>query len=126
MKMLWIAAMVLCAGILMAEDTIRLPEPQKTGGTPLMDAITARRSNRKIASTPLTQQQISDILYAAAGVTSADGKISIPTARNVQDTTIFAVLPEAVYRYNAKDNTLELQAKGDFRPMCGKIGRAHV
>ena len=125
MKMLWIAAMVLCAGILMAEDTIRLPEPQKTGGTPLMDAITARRSNRKIASTPLTQQQISDILYAAAGVTSADGKISIPTARNVQDTTIFAVLPEAVYRYNAKDNTLELQAKGDFRPMCGMQKAMH-
>ena len=126
MKIFRIAAVLLCAGILMAEDTIRLPEPQKKGGTPLMDAVSARRSNRKIASAPLTQQQISDILYVAAGVTSADGKLSIPTARNVQDTTIFAALPEGVYRYNAKENTLELQAKGDFRPLCGMQKAMHA
>jgi len=51
------------------ERTIKLPEPQKELVFPLMKAIERRRSIRKWKDTPLSEQELSNLLWAACGVT---------------------------------------------------------
>lgn len=102
-----------------AEAEIRLPVPDKTGGKPLMEVIAARRSLRNFGKEPLTAQQISDILFAAHGITGEDGRRTTPTARNVLDMEIFAALPQGLYRYDAAGHSLKLVLDKDIRKVCG-------
>ena len=44
-----------------------------------------------------------------------DGKLTIPTALNMQDIVVFVALPGAAYRYDAKANKLIRIDAGDFR-----------
>ncbi len=115
-----IAAMVLSTGALAAEATIQLPEPDKEGGKPLMQALTERKSQRSFAPEALSDQELSDLLYAAWGVTRPDGRRTAPTAMNIQDITVFVALPDGVYRYDAPAHALELQVEGDLRGECGR------
>ena len=44
-----------------AQD-IELPEPQKTGGKPLMEALSLRQSTREFSDKELDMQTLSDLL----------------------------------------------------------------
>lgn len=98
----------------MAQDII-LPKPQTTGGMPLMDALSARKTSRDFSDRQLSQQQLSDLLWAASGVNRPDGKLTAPTARNSQQIDIYVYTTENVYLYLPKENTLKLVATGDNR-----------
>ena len=100
---------IVCSALTMlvcAQD-IKLPEPQKTGGMPLMEALAARQSQRTFSAKPLSNQQLADLLWAAFGVNRADGKRTAPSARNGQEVDIYVALPSGLYLYQAKSNTLE-------------------
>ena len=58
-----LTAMALClSGSMVAADIV-LPEPQKEGGMPLMEAIAKRKSDRQFdASKELSAQQLSNML----------------------------------------------------------------
>ena len=94
---------------------VALPAPAKTGGMPLMQALAERKTIRDYKPGELDAATISEILYAAVGVNRPDGKLTIPTALNMQDIVVYAALPNAVYRYDAKDNKLVKIDDGDFR-----------
>ncbi len=104
---------------------IKLPPPDKNGGRPLMRDIVDRQSLREITGKPLSQQQISDILFAAAGVTRSDGKRTTPSARNVMDTTVLAIMPAAAYEYVPATHSLKLLLAGDHREATGEL-QAHL
>lgn len=120
---------VLC-GVLVAaaaaENTIKLPPPAKTGGKPLMQVLTERKSKRNISAEPLTGQELSDLLYAAAGVSRPDGKLTIPTARNVQDIVLYAAMKDGLYRYDPARHELLLEQPRDLRQFCGTQTRMHT
>ena len=59
---------------------ITLPPPVKTGGMPLMDALTQRRTVRAFKPDALPDQLLSDLLYAAFGISEPGGKRTVPTA----------------------------------------------
>ena len=94
---------------------VALPAPAKTGGMPLMQALAERKTIRDYKPAELDAATLSEILYAAVGVNRPDGKLTIPTALNMQDIVVFAALPNAVYRYDAKENKLVKIDDGDFR-----------
>jgi len=94
---------------------VALPAPAKTGGMPLMQALAERKTIRDYKPAELDALTLSEILYAAVGVNRPDGKLTIPTALNMQDIVVYAALPNAVYRYNAKENKLVKIDDGDFR-----------
>jgi hypothetical protein len=51
-----------------ALEQFELPAPSMAGGMPLMDALQQRRSHREFATELVTDQQLSDLLWAALGV----------------------------------------------------------
>ncbi|MDR2813266.1 MAG: SagB/ThcOx family dehydrogenase [Prevotellaceae bacterium] len=114
----------LCAVALMASATafaqnIQLPAPQKSGGKPLMEALSQRKSSREFDAKALSEQTISNLLWAAGGF-NRNGMRTAPSANNKQEFEIYVALEKGLYLYNAKDNALELVKSGDLRSKTGK------
>lgn len=118
-KFLLAATAFLCIFDARAED-IALPQPQTDGGMPLMEAIAARRTARNYSAKELSPQTVSDLLWSAWGISSEDGKRTIPTARNRQDIDVYAVMPNGTYLYDAKNNLLKQVTNEDLRPALAK------
>lgn len=100
--------------ISMNAQDIRLPEPKKSGGKPLMEALAERKSTREFSPEALSYQQISDLLWAGNGINRENGKRTAPSARNCQEIDIYVVLPEGIYLYDPKTNSLLLKKPGKF------------
>lgn len=101
----------------MAQD-IELPTPATTGGKPLNEALKERKSLRDYSDKELTPQQLSNLLWAANGITREDGRRTAPTARNAQEIELYIILKDGVYLY--QDTKLKLVLKEDIRKLAGK------
>lgn len=92
-----------------------LPKPQTTGGKPLMQVMSERKSSRDFQENQtISKQDLSNMLWAAWGVTH-DGKRTIATAMNRQELVLYVITPTEISRYNAETNTLTTVNTGDFR-----------
>lgn len=101
-------------------DMLKLPEPVMTGGKPLMQVLKERHSTREFSSKALSKQDLSNLLWAAAGVNRpASGKRTVPSARDWREIDIYVTLAEGVYRYDANEHTLLLVRKEDLRVFTG-------
>jgi len=101
--------------LLMNAQDIKLVAPDKTGGMPLMEALANRKTNRDFTQQELTSQQLSNLLWAAAGINREDGRRTAPTARNAQEIEIYVLNKEGAYLYLPKEHALKLIAAGDHR-----------
>lgn len=103
-----------------AAQEISLPAPQTNGGLPLMEALRQRKSERHYTDRPLTEAQLSNILWAANGVNRpaddpAQSKRVAPAALGVYSVDVYAVTPDGIYLYEPNEHKLNLIAEGDFR-----------
>jgi SagB-type dehydrogenase family enzyme len=96
---------------------IKLNAPDKSRGTPVMQALADRASAREMEETPLSPQDLSDLLWAAYGINRPDGRRTAPTAKNAQDIDLYVCLPAGAYLYDAKNNLLKPVVNGDLRPV---------
>ena len=69
--------------------TYPLPDPAISGGRPLMDVISERHSSRTFSSNPIDDQTLSEVLYAAYGVSHDQGKRTIPMAKGQNTMNIY-------------------------------------
>ena len=94
--------------------TISLPNPKKTGGVSVEKALAARRSIRAYTKQALTVADLGQLLWAAQGVTSPDGKRTAPSAMHRYPLEIAVVaqnvagLPNGVYHYLPATHSLEM------------------
>lgn len=99
---------------------IQLPEARKSGGKPLLDALSDRRTIREFSEKEFSLQEISDLLWAAYGVNRPDEKRrTAPSARNVQEFDIYVLLKNAAYRYDAFENKLIFVTDENLIPIAG-------
>jgi SagB-type dehydrogenase family enzyme len=113
-------AALAAAGVLAQEPkTVPLPKPQIVGGKPLMQALNERMSRREFSPEKLPQQMLANLLWAAFGVNRADGRRTAPSASNMQEMEVYAVMADGVYLYNAKAHALQLHLKEDLRAATG-------
>ncbi|MFB8591189.1 nitroreductase family protein [Enterococcus casseliflavus] len=61
-------------------ETFPLPQPILDGETSVSEALFERRSQRDFQDTELTQEQLAQLLWSAAGVTTEDGRRTAPSA----------------------------------------------
>jgi len=116
-----LVAIVVTAGCLLAQDLkpIPLPKPQTEGGRPLMQVLKDRKSTRDFAPDKLSQQLLSNLLWAAFGVNRPDGRRTAPSAMNWQEISIYVALSDGLFVYEAKDNRLQPVLAQDIRSATG-------
>ena len=76
-----------------------LPPPSDLGGATLAGVLGARRSVREFSSQPLTEQQVSDLMWAAQGVTADWGGRTAPSAGALYPLEVYVVTDDAVLHY---------------------------
>lgn len=95
---------------------IILPEPDKSGGMPLMQAFSSRASAREFDTRSVDLSLISNLLWAANGINRPEsGKRTAPSAINAQDIDLYVLMNEQVYLYDPVSHVLKFIATGDFR-----------
>jgi len=99
---------------------IILPDPQTAGGMPLMEAIAKRCSRREFSSRELPEQVLSNLLWAAFGVSRREaGGRTAPTARDAQEIDIYVAMAGGLYIYAPHAHSLSLVASVDARKVTG-------
>ena len=89
------------------ETMVYLPEPQKNIGAPLMKALSERKTTREFSVRKINDQDLSNLLWAAVGINRPNGKLTIPTARDARDLSVYVIKQGGAYRYNSEKNALE-------------------
>ena len=98
-----------------------LPEPKLRGKMSVEEAIFKRRSIRDYSDKPLKLEDLSQILWAAQGITEPNKKFrAAPSAGATYPLEIYVVVKEVeglapgVYRYIPFKHSLKLIKKGDY------------
>jgi len=100
---------------------IKLPEPRLDSQTSIESALCRRRSVREFDKKPLALPEVSQLLWAAQGLTGPEGKRTAPSAGALYPLEVYVVagkagdLPAGVYRYRPEGHDLLLVAQGDQR-----------
>lgn len=98
-------------------DTIRLPRPETS--TPVETAMAARHTSREFAPRELTDQHLSDLLWAMYGQNRPDGKRTVPASMGLYILDLYVVRPDGIFLFNPADMTLEPRLEGDHRALAG-------
>lgn len=104
-----------------AAKTISLPKPNLDGTVSIEKAIKSRRSVRNYQDKPLTMEQVSQLLWAAQGITSDDNLRAAPSAGALYPMELYVVvgkvdgLDAGVYKYNCNTHDLLQISLGDKR-----------
>lgn len=95
---------------------IKLNEPDKKRGLPLMEALSVRASSQVWADTELSLQDISDLLWAANGINRPEEKkYTASSAMNAHDIDLYVFTKDGAYLYAVDNHALIPVACGDFR-----------
>ncbi|HOI45210.1 MAG TPA: nitroreductase family protein [Candidatus Aminicenantes bacterium] len=95
--------------------TVKLNEPNKKRGLPVMEALSLRASVREWSDKDVGLQDLSDLLWAANGINRPDGKRTAASAMNAQDVDIYVLMKDGAYLYDAAGHALVPVAAGDLR-----------
>jgi SagB-type dehydrogenase family enzyme len=109
------------------QKEMHLPEPTHDGSVSLEHTLFQRRSVRRYKKEPLTPREISQLLWAAQGVTNARGYRTAPSAGALFPLEVYLAagwvtdLPAGIYKYNCRRHTLNRIVDEDKR---GELCRA--
>ena len=108
--------MFMAATSCKAQDNIQLPKPSMDNKVTLMQALQNRHSTREYADKQIPDDVLSTVLWAACGINRpGEGKITAPSAINVQDIQVYVVRQNGAYLYKPKSNSLEKVSSKDLR-----------
>jgi SagB-type dehydrogenase family enzyme len=110
---------------------LNLPSPIKEGGQPLWECVAKRRSIRNYAQEPLTQSELSQLLWATQGITGREGGYAFraaPSAGALYPLETYVAVKNVegvepgLYRYVPEGHRLDLIGKGDFSNLLTRAG----
>jgi len=96
-----------------ASDWITLPDPEPI--TMLLEPSICQRMSFHYSypSTPVSDEQLSTVLWAAYGVTSSGGR-TVYSPNGTYSTTIYVIRSEATYTYVPANHSLKLWKTGNY------------
>jgi SagB-type dehydrogenase family enzyme len=115
-------------------EAIELPMPRFDGQLSVEKALLNRRSIRTYKDEPLTLADVSQILWAAQGITdSTSGKRTAPSARASYFLELYLIsgkvtdLSPGMYKYQPVGHKLVVMAKGDTKAkLFGAAGQVPI
>ena len=102
-------------------ERIKLPEPRYASATSVEAALLERRSVRAYSGDYLVIEEVSQLLWAAQGITAPWGGRTAPSAGALYPLELYVVIgdvdgvDDGVYRYEPADHALEKVLDGDVR-----------
>jgi SagB-type dehydrogenase family enzyme len=102
-------------------ERIQLPEPRYESETSVEEALARRRSIRAYSGANLTLEEVSQLLWAAQGITAPWGGRTAPSAGALYPLELYVVvgdvegLDKGVYRYSPEEHELEKVMDSDIR-----------
>ena len=128
------ASGLLWSSVPVEEIRISLSEPRYDSDVSIEEALLNRRSVRQFSSEPLTLEEVSQLVWAAQGITDPRGLRTAPSAGALYPLELYVVvgniedLTEGVYRYSPQEHELEKVLDGDLRADLSEaaMGQASV
>ena len=97
-------------------EEIMLPEPQQKSNISLEEALNNRRSKRQFQARDLKLEDISQILWAAQGITEmSTGFRTAPSAGALYPLELFVVKSDGFFNYIPKGHKLKKLSSSDLR-----------
>ena len=128
--MLVAVAMMACAGGNATKEVVVTPitegeeialvQPNLEAGTTINMALKNRYSSREYSAEPLSLEELSGVMWAAAGVNREDGHLTAPSALGLYPIKTYAFLEGGVYLYDATAHKLVRVAEGDHRALSAR------
>ena len=116
-EIIWVLSLIFWEIFVMAlfaeNKIIRLPTPNFSGSVSVEKAIAERRSIRQFTDDPLSLEIVSQMMWAAQGITDGDGKRTAPSAGATYPLEIYLVanrvegLKSGIYHYLVDSHELE-------------------
>ncbi|MFZ5927269.1 MAG: SagB/ThcOx family dehydrogenase [Acidobacteriota bacterium] len=109
-----------------AAGRVVLPEPAPLASR-LDECLKKRRSTREYTEAPVPLQELSTLLWAAQGITSAGGLRTAPSAGAIYPLKSYVLafrvqgLAAGFYSFDPEQRTLTLLAKGDTQERVARI-----
>lgn len=100
---------------LLSVRTITLPKPKLDGNGSLERVLAGRRSVREFAARPLSEGALSQLLWAAQGITHREGYRTAPSAGALYPLEIHLAMAEGLYHYEPRPHRLVMVLEGDPR-----------
>jgi SagB-type dehydrogenase family enzyme len=103
------------------QKIIKLSGPKYDNGTSVEEALLKRRSVRDFKDNPVTLSEVSQLIWAAQGITDPGGLRTAPSAGALYPLELYVVagnvngLPAGIYKYRPKSHELLGIVKGDRR-----------
>jgi len=103
------------------ETTVRLPEPRYDSDVSIEQSLLKRRSTRSYTGELITLQEVSQLLWAAQGITDPRGFRTAPSAGALYPLEVYVVvgdvenLASGIYKYKPHEHELGLVIDGDKR-----------
>jgi len=107
------------AAVLESPNVLELPPPRDSGGMPLISALKLRHSTREYSDRPISEQVLSDLLWAAFGINRPSGDRTAPYWRHVMVIDLYLALADGVWIYEPKAHTLRRHLPDDIRAQTG-------
>jgi SagB-type dehydrogenase family enzyme len=99
---------------------IKLPEPRTDGGIAVEKALKERRSIRSFGKEGMTIDEVSQLLWAAQGITDDQGHRTAPSAMAKYPLQVYLLaknvtgLPTGVYHYSPQGHNLTIMMQGNI------------
>jgi len=102
-------------------ERIELLVPDSTGGAAVDEALWLRRSSREYSGERLSLEELSGVMWAAAGINRAESAhLTAPSALALYPVRVYAFLEGGAYLYDAGEMALLRIAEGDFRELTAR------
>jgi SagB-type dehydrogenase family enzyme len=117
-----------------AQDSVKLPEPNYDGKTSVEKALQKRRSLRQYKDLPITLQDLSQLLWAAQGISGTGGRRTAPSAGALYPLEVCVVagnvtgLSVGIYSYDPLKRELSRILDSDKRVELSKaaLGQSSI
>ena len=96
-------------------ERIKLPQPKTSGIVTLEEVLSKRRSVRSYTDKELNIEQISQLLWAAQGITDSGGFRTAPSAGALYPLNIYLTKSDGTYAYDANNHELIKLSESDIR-----------
>ncbi len=92
----------------------QLSRPARKGRISIEEALARRRSVREFASRPLTEQELSQLLWAAQGITDSTGLRTAPSAGALYPLELYVATPSGFYQYEPRAHRVHRRSGQDL------------